>query len=103
MHTLDGISRSPGVSKLSGVELAVFTYQRKSMQNDQTSLDPLLHVDAKIFFSVLAKCLTDYLINPSVHKAGVPVFPGGLEHDLSSYSIDKAGQEQFTCGMAQPG
>jgi hypothetical protein len=45
----------------------------------------LLNVEGKIFFSVLANRLTDYLlnngfVNTSVQKAGVPGFPGCLEH-----------------------
>jgi len=45
----------------------------------------LLNVEGKIFFSVLANRLTEYLlqngyINTSIQKAGVPGFPGCLEH-----------------------
>lgn len=45
----------------------------------------LLNVEGKIFFSVVAKCLTNYLlsncyIDTSCQKAGVPGFPGCVEH-----------------------
>ena len=45
----------------------------------------LLNVDGKIFFGVVARRITDFVmangfINCSVQKAGVPGFPGCLEH-----------------------
>ncbi len=45
----------------------------------------LLNVEGKIFFSILAKRLTTYLIsngyiNTNCQKAGVPGFPGCMEH-----------------------
>ena len=45
----------------------------------------LLNVEEKIFFWVLAHCMTTFLmsnhyINTSVQKAGIPGFPGCLEH-----------------------
>ena len=45
----------------------------------------LLNVDGKIFFGVLARRLTEFvmangLIDASIQKAGIPGFPGCLEH-----------------------
>ena len=45
----------------------------------------LLNVEGKIFFGVLARRMTTFLmsnhyINTSVQKAGIPGFPGCLEH-----------------------
>ena len=45
----------------------------------------LLNVEGKIFFGVIAKRMTDFLIgnryiDTSVQKAGIPGFPGCLEH-----------------------
>lgn len=47
-------------------------------------ISSMFNVEGKIFFSVVAARLTDFLsngyINISVQKAGVPGFPGCLEH-----------------------
>lgn len=45
----------------------------------------LLNVECKIFFSVLARRITTYMmqnhyINPSIQKGGIPGFSGCLEH-----------------------
>ena len=45
----------------------------------------LLNMEGKIFFSLVAKLVTSYLlennyINTSCQKAGVPGFPGCMEH-----------------------
>ena len=45
----------------------------------------LLNVEGKIFFGVLARCMTTFLmsqhyINTSIQKAGILGFPGCLEH-----------------------
>lgn len=58
----------------------------------------LLNVEGKIFFSVLAKRLTDYLMNngfidPSVQKAGIPGFPGCLEHVSMIWSAIKSAKK----------
>ena len=58
----------------------------------------LLNVEGKIFFSVLAKRLTDYLMNngfidPSVQKAGIPGFPGCLEHVSMIWSAIKSAKQ----------
>lgn len=52
---------------------------------DQFRTISLLSVEGKIFFSIVARCLTDYLlrnsyINTSVQKGGIPKVPRCLEH-----------------------
>jgi hypothetical protein len=59
--------------------------KKDSKTLDQFRPISLLNVDGKIFFGVMAKRLTDFvirnaLIDVSVQKAGVPGFPGCLEH-----------------------
>ena len=71
----------------NGVWPMVFGYQRKWSQEVLTNFRPksLLNVEGKIFFGVLARRMTTFLmsnhyINTYVHKAGIAGFPGGLEH-----------------------
>ncbi|KAL2095427.1 hypothetical protein ACEWY4_010146 [Coilia grayii] len=60
----------------------------------------LLNVEGKIFFSVLAKRLTSYLvsngyIDTSCQKAGVPGFPGCVEHSAVIWEqIQRAKRER---------
>ena len=53
--------------------------------NDQFRTISLLSVEGKIFFSIVARCLTDYIlrssyIDTSVQKGGIPKVSGCLEH-----------------------
>lgn len=64
----------------------------------------LLNVEGKIFFSILAKRLTSYLtsngyIDTSCQKAGVPGFPGCVEHSAAiREQIQTAKRErELTC------
>ncbi len=60
----------------------------------------LLNVEGKIFFSILAKRLTTYLISngyidTSCQKAGVPGFPGCVEHSAVIWEqIQRAKRER---------
>ncbi|KAK0133620.1 LINE-1 retrotransposable element ORF2 protein [Merluccius polli] len=60
----------------------------------------LLNIEGKIFFSILAKRLTNYLtsngyIDTSCQKAGVPGFPGCVEHSAVIWEqIQKAKRER---------
>ena len=60
----------------------------------------LLNVEGKIFFSVLARRMSTYLlennyIDTSCQKAGVPGFPGCVEHSMMIWDqIQKAKQEK---------
>ena len=60
----------------------------------------LLNVEGKIFFSILAKRLTSYLtsngyIDTSCQKAGVPGFPGCVEHSAVIWEqIQRAKRER---------
>ncbi len=52
---------------------------------DQFRVISLLSVDSKIFFSIVAKRLSNFLLNnkyidTSVQKGGIPRIPGCLEH-----------------------
>ena len=56
-----------------------------STRLDQFREISLLDVEEKIFWSIIAKSLTTYLltnefINPSIQKGGVPGYSGCLEH-----------------------
>ena len=69
----------------NGVWLMVSGYQRKCSQKVKFSPILLLNVKGKIFFGVLACCMTNFLmnnnyINTSVQKAGIPGFFGCREH-----------------------
>ncbi|KAK0156469.1 hypothetical protein N1851_000237 [Merluccius polli] len=61
----------------------------------------LLNVEGKIFFSVLARRMTNYLlgngyIDTSCQKAGVPGFPGCVEHSTMIWDqIQKAKREKI--------
>ena len=61
----------------------------------------LLNIEGKIFFSILTKRLTAYLttnglIDTSVQKAGIPGFPGCLEHATMIWStIRQAHQDKM--------
>ena len=59
--------------------------EQGSTEIDQFRPISLLNVDGKVFFGVLAKRLTHFVmsngfIDVSVQKAGIPGFPGCLEH-----------------------
>lgn len=63
------------------------TYQKTRNLRTATSFgsSPLLSVESKIFFSVIAKRLSNFLlsnryIDTSVQKGGIPGVPGCLEH-----------------------
>ncbi|KAL7876168.1 hypothetical protein AOLI_G00111310 [Acnodon oligacanthus] len=57
--------------------------EEESKTIDQFRTISLLSVEGKIFFSIVARRLTDYLlrnIDTSVQKGGIPKVPGCLEH-----------------------
>ena len=59
--------------------------EKDSRKIDQFRPIPLLNVEGKIFFGVIAKWMTIFVINngyvnTSIQKAGVPGFPGCIEH-----------------------
>ena len=59
--------------------------EKDSKEIDQFRPISLLNVEGKIFFGVIAKRMTDFLlkngfVNTSIQKAGVPGFPGCIEH-----------------------
>ena len=59
--------------------------EKDSVSFEQFRPISLLNVEGKIFFTVLAKRLTQFLlansfISTSIQKAGFPGFPGCLEH-----------------------
>ena len=68
----------------------------------------LLNVERKIFFGVLGRRMATFLmrnhyINTSVQKAGIPGFPGCLEHSQmiwNSMLSAKKGQNRTTCNLA---
>lgn len=85
------------------------TAWRSSSQRKQTPKDvgqfrniALLNVEGKVFFSVLARRITTYLlengyINTNCHTVGVPGFPGCVEYSTLIWDqIQKARQEK-TC------
>ena len=68
----------------------------------------LLKVEEKIFFLVLNRRIKTFLmsnhyINTSVQKAGIPGFPGYLEHftnDMELNTLSQKGQNRTTCNLA---
>lgn len=59
--------------------------EKESKNIDQFRIIFLLSVEGKIFFSIVARHLTDYLlrnayIDTSVQKGGIPKVPGCTEH-----------------------
>lgn len=59
--------------------------EEESKTIDQFRTISLLSVEGKIFFSIVARRLTDYLlrnsyIDTSVQKGGIPKVPGCLAH-----------------------
>ena len=81
--------------------VAVFIPKEENSKNiGQFRSIALLNVEGKIFFSVLAKRMTNYLmennyIDTSCQKAGVPGFPGCVEHSSMIWEqIQKAKREK---------
>lgn len=59
--------------------------EENSVDINQFRIISFLSVEGKIFFSMVAKCLTEYFlsntyIDTSVQKGGIPQVPGCLEH-----------------------
>ena len=57
------------------------------------------NVEGKIFFGVIARRLTDFLldngyVDTTVQKAGIPGFPGCLEHSAMIWDVIQAAREE---------
>ena len=81
--------------------VAVFIPKEQESHNiSQFRSIALLNVEGKVFFAVMAKRLTSYLIengyiDTSCQKAGVPGFPGCVEHSSMIWGqIQRAKQEK---------
>lgn len=89
--------------KLNGVAKAVAVFTPKEANSKDISQFrsiALLNIEGKIFFSVLARRMTTYLlendyIDTNCQKAGVPGFPGCTEHSALIWDqIQKAKREK---------
>ena len=73
--------------------------EKESVRIDQFRMISLLNVEGKIFFSIVAKRLVQYLeknglIDTTVQKAGIPGFAGCIEHtSVIWHQIQTAKQE----------
>ena len=78
-----------------------FLMEQNSTEINQFRPMSLLHVEGKIFFSVMASRLTKYLtengyINTSVQKGGIPGVSGCLEHATMIWeAIQRAKSEKL--------
>lgn len=84
---MKGIWRRGKVAEQWSFAEGVWILKEEESKNiDQFRSISLLSVEGKLFFSIVARRLTDYLlrnsyIDTSVQKGGIPKIPGCLEHN----------------------